>query len=314
VSGEAAPLLETPAAQAPDRGVAEWVAANDGARLRAALFPPPARSGRGSVVVSPGRTEPIEKYFEVVGRLTERGYVVVVHDWRGQGLSDRGSQPRGGDARGSAQFMADYKAVLGAFESRLPKPWFAFGHSMGGCLTLLALAQGETRFAAAMLSAPMLGLKTKPVPPLLARIAAKAVTVLGQGSTPAQRDGGWQPFASNILTHDETRYRRNVGQTQAWPQLVVGPPTWGWVDFALTAQRELETAPGVPRIAMPLTIAAAGEEQLVDNAAAQRIAARIPGARFVIVPGARHEILQETDSVQAAFWSEFDSLTAQVAA
>jgi lysophospholipase len=31
---------------------------------------------------------------------------------------------------------------------------------MGGCLTMLALATGETRFAAAVLSAPMLGLNT----------------------------------------------------------------------------------------------------------------------------------------------------------
>jgi alpha-beta hydrolase superfamily lysophospholipase len=40
---------------------------------------------RGSVVVSPGRSEPIEKYFEVVQDLLDRGFVVLVHDWRGQG-------------------------------------------------------------------------------------------------------------------------------------------------------------------------------------------------------------------------------------
>jgi lysophospholipase len=46
-------------------------------------------ANRGSVVVSPGRSEPIEKYFEVVQDLLDRGFVVLVHDWRGQGLSHR---------------------------------------------------------------------------------------------------------------------------------------------------------------------------------------------------------------------------------
>ena len=34
---------------------------------------------------------------------------------------------------------------------------------MGGCLTLLAMAQGETRFSGAILSAPMLGVRS-PLP------------------------------------------------------------------------------------------------------------------------------------------------------
>lgn len=314
MSGEAAPLLETPAAQAPDRGAAEWVVAGGGARLRAALFPPPARTRRGSVVLSPGRTEPIEKYFEVVQRLTGLGFAVLVHDWRGQGLSDRGVQPRGGDARGSAQFMADYQAVLAAFESRLPKPWIALGHSMGGCLTLLALSRGEARFAGAMLSAPMLGLQTRPVPPMIARLLAGCLTGLGMGSRASVRDRGWQPFESNVLTHDAQRYHRNVGQVQAWPQLDVGPPTWGWLDFAFSAIGELATGPGAPRIAIPLTVTAAGEEQLIDNAKVRQTTARVPGAKFVLIPGAYHEILQETDALQAPFWSEFDTLAAQVTA
>jgi lysophospholipase len=314
VGGEAAPLLETPAALAPDRGAAEWVTATDGRRLRAAMFPPLGGLRRGSVVLSPGRTEPIEKYFEVVGRLAARGYAVLVHDWRGQGLSDRGARKRGGDARGSAQFMADYQAILAAFETRLPKPWIALGHSMGGCLTLLALARGEARFAGAILSAPMLGLNTKPIPVMAAGVIARGMTLFGLGSSPAQGDGGWQPFESNRLTHDEARYRRNIGQVQAWPQLDVGPPTWGWLDFAFAAIGELASGPGTPRVAIPLTVTGAGEDQIVDTALAGRTTARVPGARFVVVPGARHEILQETDTIQEPFWVEFDDLANRIVA
>lgn len=310
-SAEAAPLFETPDAPIPTGGAAEWFVGAGGARLRAALFRPDGQS-RGSIVVSPGRTEPIEKYFEVVRRLTTDGFTVLVHDWRGHGVSFRLSD-RGGDARGWRDFVADYAALLAAFEARLPKPWIALGHSMGGCLTLLALAQGEARFSGALLSAPMLGLPTGQIPPRVARLMAKSLTLVGMGSGLAVRESAAaEPFEANILTHDPARYRRNVEQVVAWPQLMVGPPTWGWLDFAFHATHELERGPGAPNIRIPLTVAAAGEERIVDNTATERVTARVPGARFVAITGAYHELMQETDEIQAAFWPEFAALVARV--
>ena len=140
-----APLVSIPEAPVPDHGKAEWFRGADGATLRAATFFPPG-AARGSVVLSPGRTEPIEKYFEVVEDLLARGFAVLVHDWRGQGLSARALPDRlRGHARGFKTFVSDYRALLDAFEARMPRPWIAMGHSMGGCLTLLALARSPTR-------------------------------------------------------------------------------------------------------------------------------------------------------------------------
>src|SRR5207342_3686490 len=85
---EPAPLIETPDAKAPAGGEASWYTGAGAARLRAALFTPPGRP-RGSIVLSGERTEPIEKYYEVIGELMDRGFVVLAHDWRGQGLSQR---------------------------------------------------------------------------------------------------------------------------------------------------------------------------------------------------------------------------------
>ncbi len=69
----AARLIDTPQAPVPPGGRAEVFAGAGGAPLRAALWTPPGPPA-GSVVLSPGRTEPIEKYFEVVGELLQRGY------------------------------------------------------------------------------------------------------------------------------------------------------------------------------------------------------------------------------------------------
>ncbi len=311
---EAAPLVGTAEAPVPEGAAAEWFRGADGVRLRAALFAP-VRGARGSVVISGGRTEPIEKYFEVAGRLTARGFVVLVHDWRGQGLADRLLPDRNrGHAVGHGDFLSDYAILLNGFESRLPRPWIALGHSMGGCLTLLALAEGETRFAGAILSAPMLGLHTGTVPRPVARLLARLLTGLGQGARPVPGPpAAITPFEINVVTHDRARYERNEAQVRACPDLALGSPTWGWLAFAFSAMAILARGPGVPRIAHPVTVVAAGEDLIVDNAALRAVAARLAQGRFAEVSGAYHELLQETDDVQAVFWREFDDLAGRVA-
>ncbi len=261
------------------------------------------------MVVSPGRTEPIEKYFEVVDTLTGRGFAVLVHDWRGQGLSHRLLGDRKlGHAHGFREYLDDYDAVLASFESRLPNPWIALGHSMGACLNLLALAEGENRFSAGLMSAPMLGIRLPVRPSLLPRALARGLTALGRGAGPATRSPSSIAFEDNIVTHDRARWLRNEALIAAWPDLMIGDPTWGWLDFALTAIDRLNTGRGVPAIDIPITMVIAGDERLVDNAGSRRVAARLRHSRLIEIPGALHEVLQETDALQAPFWLEFDRI------
>ena len=317
----AAPLVSIPEAPVPDHGKAEWFSGADGATLRAALFSPegPSFEGkpRGSVVVSPGRSEPIEKYFEVVQDLLDRDFVVLVHDWRGQGLSHRALPDRlKGHAAGFREFLGDYQALLAAFEARLPKPWIALGHSMGGCLTMLALATGETRFAAAVLSAPMLGLNTGGKPAggaralawLMSRSRFKGDYVLGDAGDPFT-----QSFPTDALTHDEARYARHRAQIRANPDIALGGITWGWTDFAFAACAFLRRTPGVEAVTIPVTIVAAGDDSRVLIADEKAIAGRLPKGRYVEIPDAFHEILIETDERRAVFWKAFDETVEAVA-
>ena len=147
IAPESAPLLRLPGAPGPEAGGAEWFAGADGLRLRAAWFP--AAKPLGSVVISAGRTEFIEKYLEVASELVARDFSVLIHDWRGQGLSARLLPDRlKGYAADYGAFVADHGALLDAFASRLPQPWIGLSHSMGGCIMAMALAQGEDVSAA----------------------------------------------------------------------------------------------------------------------------------------------------------------------
>ena len=313
-----APLIATPAAPIPAGGQAEWFTGAGGARLRAALFPAKGEP-RGSVVLSGGRTEPIEKYFEVVGELTGRGFVVLAHDWRGQGLSWRAypDERLKGHADGFNDFVDDYHALLAAFEHRLPGPWIALSHSMGGALTLMALAQGEApRFAAAVLSAPMLDVLTGAIPRRLAAPVAALAKRLGRGGSYVPADPGKSfdaPFEGNALTHDPARFARSLAQVTACPDLALGGPTWGWLDFAFRLHAWLFRPGALGRVTLPVVILSAEQEKLVDNTAQRRAAAALPNARLVTVPGALHEILMETDDRRAVFWTEFDAVADAVA-
>jgi lysophospholipase len=312
--GEAAPLIATPQSPIPAGGQAEWFAGAGGARLRAALFA--AKDPIGTVVLSTGRTEFIEKYLEVITELVGRGFTVLAHDWRGQGLSQRLTADRlKGCADGFDDFVADYAALLTAFESRAPKPWIALSHSMGGCLTLLALARGEARFSACLLSAPMLGLKAARSP--LARPVSALLRHAGLSHRYMRRKPvgpRLDDFAANDLTHDRARFERTLALIRACPDLALGDVTWGWVDSALSAMAWLARTPRLAGLTLPVTAVAAERESLVDNAAIEQAMGKIPGGRFVVVPEARHELLMETDDIRAAFLREFDALAARVGA
>jgi lysophospholipase len=314
---EAAPLVAIPEAPVPPGGGAEWFVGAGGAKLRAALFAPKGRA-RGSVVLSTGRTEAIEKYFEVIGELLDRGFVVLAQEWRGQGLSHRELPDRlKGHAIGHQPYLDDYRAMLEAFEPRLPKPWIAVGHSMGGCLTLLALAKGEAaHFVGAILSAPMLGVRTGSTPKGVARLLASFNVVFGRGrdyARPPLADPFDEAFEGNVLTSDPKRFARGRALIAANRDLALSAPTWGWIAFALDATSYLSKPRHLAHVTIPVVICSAEKDQLVTAEGQAIVVASLPDGRFVNVPGAQHEILMETDDKRAVFWSEFDRLANRVA-
>jgi lysophospholipase len=311
----AAPLIATAAAPIPEGARAFWCAGAGGARLRA-LIAPSSGPARGTVVLSAGRTEPIEKYFEVIGELQQRGFFVLAHDWRGQGLSHRLLDDRlKGHAEGHGAFLEDFARLLDACEPQLPRPWIALGHSMGAALNAMALTAGERRFSGAFFSAPMMGVAVVRQLPQAAHVLARAMGGVGHGGDYILKDGFdpmLGPFEANILTHDAHRYERYRDQLRACPDLMLGGVTWGWLAFALDCAVHLSRPAAARAVNLPLTVVTAGEEHLVLNAPARKYAQRAPHGRHVEIAGAYHEVFMETDARRALVWREFDALVERV--
>jgi lysophospholipase len=315
-----APLMGVPGASSPPGGMGEWFRGAGGLRLRAAFWRPSAlvaETPRGTVVLSPGRTEPIEKYFEVIGNFLARGFCVLAHDWRGQGLSARLLPDRmKGHARAVEEFLDDYARLIEAFETRMPKPWIMVGHSMGAALNLLSLQADETRFDAALLSAPMLRITTGKRSMWSVRLATRWNLRHGKAGDYVlddMDDPFDHTFAKDALTSDEGRYELWRQQLYACPHLAVAGPTWGWLAFALDAGERALKPKALKRVKTRVTVVQAADDTRVWKSTNRWAAKRLAHGRYVEVEGARHEVIMETDDLRAHFLREFDIIADDLA-
>ncbi len=110
----------------------------DGARLRYARWDATRMPRRGTVCLFGGRTEFIEKYFEVIADLRRRGFAVATMDWRGQGGSQRMlANPRKGHVRGFWEYDRDLiRFMKDIVLPDCPPPFIGLAHSMGGNVLL----------------------------------------------------------------------------------------------------------------------------------------------------------------------------------
>jgi lysophospholipase len=316
---QSAPLMSIPESQAPEGGNGEWYRGAGGLRLRVGYWEPKGRP-RATVFVSPGRSEPIEKYYEVVRDLLARDVCVVVHDWRGQGLSARLLPDRlKCHARAADEFLDDYQRLLDSFEERAPKPWIMLGHSMGAALNLATLIKGETRIEGALFVNPMLRVKTGRHALWAVHLQTNWHVNHGRGTeyVPELFDDPFEhTFENDALTHDAARYNIWREQLFACPHLAVGSPTWGWLSFALklgeTILRDKNKV--AKKVRTPVTVLCSGDDHLIAKQPSKAFVKKLGKATYVEIAGAEHEILIEAEEYRREAFVELDKLLDFVAA
>ncbi len=297
----------------PDGATAGTVIASDGVALRYARFPAAGRRLLGTVCLFQGRTECIEKYFEVITDLRRRGFAVATLDWRGQGGSDRRLRNR---RKGHVDSFEEYDRDLDAFMEQValpdcPAPYYALAHSTGALVLLRAARDGRARFTRMLLSAPLLGLgRTRPSPEFGFRLAAALTAVgLGELEIPGRitKSIDKMRFEDNPLTSDSVRFERNREIYLKLPQLAIGAPTFAWLYAAALAMRETTDSDFGPSIRIPVLIIAAGGDRVVSLPAIEAVAAELRVGSHVTIVGARHEILMEREAIREQFWAAFDA-------
>lgn len=279
---------------------------------------PPSRIPAAVVIGLPGLSEFAEKYFEVAHDLLARNLAFWVMDWHGQGQSDRPlknphkrhSSGFGEDVEDLHFFIMEYVKHSAVHPDVGRIPLVMLAHSMGANIGLHYLHRHPGIFQCAAMTAPLTGvLALRAVPGPLRRIVT-GLFRMAAGRAYIPGGGNYRPDRRELalLTHDSTRGKVFHGWCGHDPRLQVGGVTFGWLDEAVASCARLHRR-GVPEsIQTPCLIALAGKEGLVDNAAARRLARRLPHARLVEYQEAGHEILMERDDIRNAFLAELDAL------
>ncbi|RMF11403.1 MAG: alpha/beta hydrolase [Alphaproteobacteria bacterium] len=289
----------------------DWMERPDGVRVRVALWDARGDDRRGTVVILHGWREFIEKYFETVADLLDRGFGVATMDWRGQGLSSRPLADRHkGHAASFDANVDDVRALMTMVQDALPGPYFLMAHSFGGHCALRYLHDEPGMVERAVLLAPMIGIDLHGFPEAMARgLVAVArwfrfdrayALFQGQYSEEARRR------QASLLTSDPERFEDEIAAYRANPELALGGVTYGWLGAAFDSIDKLRAPGFAEAITTRLMVVLAGCERVVDNRAAKRFCRRLPNARIVEITGARHEILRERDELREQFWAAFD--------
>lgn len=269
---------------------------------------------RGRLLFQTGRADMIEKYGEAIDHVRAQGWDVSAFDWRGQGGSGRLAQGDTGHIDRFDRLIDDLAAFYDDWVAEDDGPHVVLGHSMGGFVTLAALAAGRIAPRAAILVAPMLALRS-PIGQWAGSRIANWQIRRGDPLRPA-----WQrletPAAAAArqkrLTHDLARFADQQAFRRQWPELCLGSPSWQWVAEAFRATAALRDDPGLTRIATPVLMLVAQADRLVDARAAGRIAARLPQGELVAFgQGCAHEILREADPVRANALAAIDAFLAR---
>ena len=307
-------LFETLGNPMPPNPIVAPIRTRDGLTLRTARWTarrPGGPASRGTIGIAIGRSEFIEEYYEIVAKLLTRGFDVAVFDWRGQGQSDR---EIAATKRGHVSDFRAYRHDLDAFERQIlntfaVRPWFGLGHSMGAAILLDQAHDGTSPFERLVLSAPMIDVPLRAKTWL--RRLARVVDRLGFGARIVP--GGSEtsifnrPFADNILTTDPRQYERLAAATLGMPELAVGAPTISWLRGALDMMQRFEHPLFPVEILTPVLIIAAGADRIVDTAATERFAVRLKAGGSITIPGARHQVIMERETITDQVWAAFDA-------
>jgi len=283
--------------------------------LRYARWAPTTNYVRGTVVVVQGRSEYIEKYFETVSDLRRRGFWVATFDWRGQGGSSRDLKNH---YKGHIWDFGQYDNDIRCFMQQVvfpdcPAPYYALGHSMGGHNLIRHAGIGMCQFDRIILSAPMMRLSREllgmPNDLTTGMVTLASWLGLGESYVPGGSDKNinLRPFKGNKLTRDRERFDRNKTTLLAAEELCIGSPTFAWLLAALRSCNLVMQPSFASAIQIPVLFINAGSDRIVSNIATREFAERLKNGSNIILPNARHEILQEVDVVREQFWAGFDA-------
>jgi lysophospholipase len=256
-----------------------------------------------SVVVLPGRSEPLFKFAEVLFDLSSEKANFFIIDHQGQGQSQRTlKDSQKGYVRHFDSYVDDVEQFMD--EVVVPKSknkaLFLLSHSMGGAIATRYMARHPQQFERSVLSAPMLKINTDPYPEFAARLLASTLALAGKGANYAPGKGPYKAdedtFQKNTATHSRVRFDLNKAELLAHPEQIIAGPSVRWVEQSLKATKKSDQL--ARNIQTPVLLFQAELDTYVMNDRQTSFCTLSPSCKMVRFTGSYHEILQERDAIR----------------
>ncbi len=303
-------LARTPNDMMPDNPIAGFIKTSDGANIRYARWQAVLRPCKGTVLLLHGRAENIEKMFETVADLQNKGFDVLTFDWRGQGGSSRMLRDkRRGFIDSFDQYIDDLDSIMDKVAlPDCPGPYYILAHSTGALTALLAAPGFGNRIRRMVLCAPLLQLGDYGFSQTTLKYYTGLLSTIGLGSTyiaggPYPQES--RPFLGNKLTTDPDRFNQSREFAKAHPELTIGGPTASWLYAAIKAMERLQDPEYYGRITIPTLLIIAGADQVVHPKAIEQLGLRLRSGSALTIDGARHEMLHERDNYREQVLAAF---------
>ena len=274
-----------------------------------------AVNAKGTVIVVPGFSVPIEMGMREIVMINASGYRVASIEYRGQGESYR---PLANPEKGYVESYAQLGAELAGFAEKVriaDKPLFFYSISKGAHITMRMAGEQNPDVTAYALIVPMIKVNTGKMDYSRVHTIATVIHSLGLGSLYAPGQSKWpsselvfgRPHACN--SNPETAQTREA-LFAIRDNLRTNGITMGWLYETATSTETLFSPEHLAAITQPVKMFTAGIDYLVDTAAAQQFCDSLAQCDVDHLAKSRHCVNRENfelyDSVILNAISHFD--------
>ena len=256
----------------------------------------------GSIVISHGFTEVIDKYNEIIYYFLNNGYSVFAMEHRGHGRSGYlGKDTSQIYVKDYNYYILDLKKFID--EIVVPdsgdKDLFLFAHSMGGGIAAKFLQDYPQYFDAAVLTGPMMEVNTGSFPKFIARPITWVMTNLGLGYSYA---AGEEPYTDEYdfqgaSTSSEARYSytyNNIVNNELFQR---SGASYMWLNESFKLTKEITKKDNAEKIEIPVLLFQAEQDVYVLPGGQNAFASYAKNCELVHIKGAQHEMYRESDEI-----------------
>lgn len=261
-----------------------------------------SQTAQNCLVILPGRTEPIEKYAEVVHDLLQtpagKKMDFYLMDHRGQGQSGRMASPADmGHVDKFDNYVADVETFvkLQNLDKRCEKKYL-LAHSMGAGIATAYLLKNPKSFDKVVLGSPMLKIQTKPYAYTTARAIVQGMVAAGKGAKFAigqKPFNGAAKFEDNTFTTSPARFKMAMGMFDVIPATKLGGVSSRWILEVMKGTNPLRSR--YHEISTPMIVINAGIESYSEPSEMAKLCKEAANCKHVFLESSKHEVFMDRD-------------------